>query len=130
MSCLLFWPSYFEDGSPRGQVYVMARARNIKPSFFANEDLAELDLRSRLLFIGLWCLADREGRLEDRPKRIKAELFPYEDCDINEHLQELHDSGFIRRYEMYGERYIWIVKFTKHQNPHIKEKASMIPAPD
>lgn len=39
----------------------MARARNIKPSFFKNEDLADLNPFDRLLFIGLWCLADREG---------------------------------------------------------------------
>ena len=50
----------------------MARARNIKPGFFANENLAECDPLARLLFAGLWCLADREGRLEDRPKRIAA----------------------------------------------------------
>ena len=49
----------------------MSRARNIKPAFFKNELLAELDAFDRLLFIGLWCLADREGRTEDRPKRIK-----------------------------------------------------------
>ena len=49
----------------------MARARNIKPGFFKNEFLAEMPCEVRLLFIGLWTLADREGRLEDRPKRIK-----------------------------------------------------------
>ena len=52
----------------------MARARNIKPGFFDNETLGELPALTRLLFIGLWCLADREGRLQDRPKRIKKEL--------------------------------------------------------
>jgi hypothetical protein len=37
----------------------------------------------RLLFTGLWCLADREGRLEDRPAEIKAEIFSYDDnCAI------------------------------------------------
>ena len=54
----------------------MARARNIKPAFFKNETLVELPVETRLLFIGLWTLADREGRLEDRPKRIKMEIYP------------------------------------------------------
>lgn len=67
----------------------MARARNIKPGFFANEDLAECDPLARLLFAGLWCLADREGRLEDRPKRIRAELLPYDSCDADELLNQL-----------------------------------------
>jgi len=48
----------------------MARSRNIKPGFFRNEMLAECSPLARLLFAGLWCLADRFGRLEDRPKRI------------------------------------------------------------
>ena len=50
----------------------MARSRNIKPSIMANEELAELEPLSRLLFIYLWMLADKAGRLEDRPKRIKG----------------------------------------------------------
>lgn len=54
------------------------RARNIKPGFFKNEDISECSPSARLLFIGLWMLADREGRLEYRPKRWKGELFPYE----------------------------------------------------
>ena len=54
----------------------MARARNIKPGFFLNEELVELPFSTRLLFIGLWTLADRDGRMEDKPKRIKMSLFP------------------------------------------------------
>jgi len=42
------------------------RSRNIKPGFFKNEIIAEMPTETRLLFIGLWLLADREGRLEDR----------------------------------------------------------------
>jgi len=107
----------------------MARARNIKPSFFKNEDLSELDPYARLLFIGLWCLADREGLLEDRPKRIKGELFPYENVDVDKHLQELHDKGFIIRYQVDGAQYISIPKFVEHQNPHHREAPSKLPKP-
>lgn len=108
----------------------MARARNIKPSFFANDDLADIDPLGRLLFIGLWTLADREGRLEDRPRRVKAEVLPYDDCDVDGLLDDLQRHGFIQRYESGGERFIQVVNFTKHQNPHVKESASSIPAPD
>ena len=51
----------------------MARSRNIKPSLFKNEVLGVADPLYTILFEGLWVLADREGRLEDRPLRIKAE---------------------------------------------------------
>lgn len=110
----------------------MARARNIKPGFFDNEILGELPALTRLLFIGLWCLADREGRLQDRPKRIKKELLGYDDVtadDVDTMLQQLNDNGFIQRYKIAGERYIQVTNFLKHQNPHCKEQDSVIPAP-
>ncbi len=110
----------------------MARTRSIKPGFFDNEVLGGLPPLTRLLFIGLWCIADREGRLEDRPKRIKKTLLGYDDVstsEVSEMLQALHDTGFIIRYTVDGEEYIQVVNFAKHQNPHVKEKPSEIPAP-
>jgi len=109
------------------------RTRSIKPGFFNNDILGDLPPLTRILFIGLWCMADREGRLEDRPKRIKKELLGYDDVssdDVSDMLQNLHDTGFIERYEAQGERYIQVMNFTKHQNPHIKEKGSEIPPPE
>jgi hypothetical protein len=106
----------------------MARARNIKPSIFKNELLGEADPLLTIVFIGLWCLADREGRLEDRPKRIKAEILPYRECpDFNGYLTVLSRLGFIRRYEVDGAAYIQVVNFKKHQAPHKTERASEIP---
>jgi len=108
----------------------MARARNLKPSFFTNDILAEVPALGRLLFQGLWCVADREGRLADRPRKLKAEILPYDDCDVEAMLCMLAERGFIQRYQVDGERFIQVVNFTKHQNPHVKESASSIPAPD
>jgi hypothetical protein len=99
----------------------MARIRTIKPSFFKNELIAELQMTTRLLFIGLWTLADREGRLEDRPKRIKAEVFPYDNVDVDDQLSRLQSAGFILRYspeaitELSEMKVIQIINFTKHQ---------------
>jgi hypothetical protein len=107
----------------------MARSRNIKPAFFKNEVLAVLPPNDKLTFIGLWMLADREGRLEDRPLRIKAELFPYFDMDVEGCLFRLHQAGFILRYQVSENKYICIPTWRKHQSPHIKECASTIPAP-
>ena len=106
----------------------MARARNIKPSFFTNEVLGTLDPIVSMTFVGLWCLADRTGRMEDRPLRIKAELFPYrEGLDVNGYLTVLERNGFIDRYEVNGQRYIQVLKFEKHQSPHHTEKAKGYP---
>jgi len=105
----------------------MARARNIKPSFFTNEDLVELSFETRLLFIGLWTLADRAGRLEDRPKRIKMAVFPADSVDVERSLADLEEAKFIDRYEAEGKLCIQIINFLKHQNPHIKEAPSTLP---
>lgn len=106
------------------------RARNLKPGFFKNEDLATIHPLGRILFAGLWCMADRKGRLEDRPQRIKVEILPYDNCDIEELLTSLHQKNFINRY-LNGEcKYIEILNFSKHQTPHWQERDSNIPSPD
>lgn len=107
----------------------MARSRNLKPSFFKNEELAALPMGARLLFAGLWGLADREGRLEDRPARIRAELFPFDAVDVEPWLCALAARGFIVRYQAGALGCIQVVKFAKHQNPHHREAPSVIPAP-
>lgn len=107
----------------------MARCRNLKPGFFTNEKLAELPPLTRLLFAGLWCIADRDGRLEDRPKRIKAEILPYDDVDVDQSLELLTrgDDPFIIRYQVAQQRYIQVCHFRDHQHPHNTEKPSEIP---
>ncbi len=82
---------------------------------------------TRLFFIGLWTQVDREGRCEDRPARLKAALFPYDDVDAELMILELIAGGFVKRYKAEGKRILCIPKFTKHQNPHFKESASILP---
>lgn len=105
----------------------MARARNIKPGFFDNELLVELSFEYRLLFIGLWTIADKEGRLEDRSKKIKMQVFPADNVDVDGGLTALSDAGFITRYGSGTGKYIQISNWNKHQSPHNTEKASVIP---
>lgn len=107
----------------------MARSRNIKPGFFTNDELAECHPLGRLLFAGLWTIADKEGRLDDRPKKIKAMLLPFDEADCDALLQQLNDHKFIIRYRVNSECYIQISNWKRHQNPHCKEAASEIPAP-
>lgn len=103
------------------------RARNVKPGFFKNEQLAELPCEARLLFIGLWCLADRAGRLEDRPKRIKMEVFPADSFDVEPLLELLASEKLIIRYSADGGNFIEIPTWSKHQRPHHNEVPSRIP---
>jgi hypothetical protein len=106
----------------------MARARNIKPGLLKNEVLGVADPLYTLLFVGLWTLADREGRLEDRPLRVKGEVFPYRDgIDVAAMLAWLEDRGFIQRYAVGNKSVIQILQFAKHQTPHGTEKDSELP---
>lgn len=121
----------------------MARIRTIKPDFFKNEELADLPAMIRLLFIGLWTQSDREGRLLDRPKRIKAEIFPYDNIDVDKGLNQLFEAGFIIRYKVNANiddrilapeqpenetAVIQIVNFLKHQKiDRANEKESELP---
>lgn len=100
--------------------------------FFRSERLTEFSFAHRLLFQGLWLLADREGRLEDRPRRIHADVFPFDpELKVDTMLDDLADAEepFIVRYEVDGRRYIQVVNFAKHQRPNSREAESEIPAP-
>lgn len=110
----------------------MPRIRYIKPEFFSDEDLSELKFETRLTFAGLWCYADKSGRLENRPKFLKAMIFPYENVDIEKQLDALsktksNGKPFIQRYEIDGLKLIEIPNWDKHQKPHHTEKDSIFP---
>lgn len=102
------------------------RIRALKPGFFSNEDLCALSSWHRLCFAGLWLCADRDGRLEDRPKRLKAEIFPYDDLNMDLLLWDLAHAGFVVRYVMNGTPLIAIPTWAKHQHPRADELASRL----
>lgn len=107
----------------------MARIRAIKPEITLDEDLAALGFAARYFFINLWCHVDREGRCEDRPRKLQALILPWDNgVDSDVLLSELAPK-FIIRYESGGKRYIQVRKFSKHQRPHTTEAPSEIPAP-
>ena len=105
------------------------RSRIIKGEFFQNRKLAGLSTCHRLLFIGLWTIADREGRLLDDLDLIKAMVFPFENVDIDKLLNDLAGFGFIERYNGSKEACIFIPKFLEHQKIHTHEAQSKLPEP-
>ena len=108
----------------------MARQRIIRPEFFTDERLAACQPHARLLFAGLWGLADKRGRLRDQPPVIHGAVFPFEpDLDIDSLLDDLQYAGSILRYTVDGKNFIQVKNFERYQNPHPKEAESVIPAP-
>ena len=99
----------------------MPRSRNIKPSFFTNEQLADQDPLGRLFFIGLWTEADHNGNVQWRERTLKIKLLPFDNCDLKKIAINLDKSGLIRFYSKGDHLYIHIVNFAKHQRPHRNE---------
>lgn len=58
------------------------------------------------------------------------ELFPADNVDIDAGLEQLQERGFLIRYEVENQRYIQVLNFERHQNPHKNEAPSSIPAPE
>lgn len=99
----------------------------LSPEFFTDEKVVLVSFPARLLFAGMWCCADREGRLGDSPVRLKMQIFPSDQVDIDPLLEELITAGLIHRYVVDGQRVLGIPGFLKHQNPHHREKPSVLP---
>ena len=104
----------------------MARIRTIKPEFFKHEILSELEqeeptLKIMLTFAGLWTISDNQGVFEWRPMRIKNEILPFIEFDINKSLEILTDYGFIKKYNHLGKDYGFVISFRLHQRFSGKE---------
>ena len=105
----------------------MARIRTIKPEFFTSEDIVNLSPLSRLLYVAIWCEADREGRLVWKPMTLKLRYFPADNCDINAMCAEVLNAKLVT---LYGAGYAYIPSFKAHQHLNPREAASQLPEPD
>ena len=105
----------------------MARIRTIKPDFFTSEDITELSPLARLLYVALWCEADREGRLVWKPKTFKLRYLPADDCDIEKICQELLNLNLVIPY---GDGLAFIPTFGDHQHLNPREAASTLAPPN
>jgi hypothetical protein len=105
----------------------VARIRTIKPEFFTSEDIVGLSPLARLLYIALWCEADREGRLIWKPRTFKLRYLPADNCDAAVLAQELIDQGLV---VLYGDGLAFIPTFGDHQHLNPREAASLLTPPD
>lgn len=105
----------------------MARIRTIKPEFFSSEDIVSLSPFARLLYVALWCEADREGRMVWKPLTFKLRYFPGDALDIDTLCKELTDRGLA---VLYGDGLAYIPKFLLHQHVNPREAQSVLTSPD
>lgn len=113
----------------------MARIRSIKPAFWTDEKLAEVQPLVRLTFLGLIsAMADDEGRCKGDVRLVKASVWPLDDditsAVVADHLDQLERAGRIRMYEHDGARYIQLVNWTRHQKIDKPRKSELPPPPE
>jgi DnaD/phage-associated family protein len=109
----------------------MARRRMIDPNFWASQDVRKLTYRQRLLAIGLFSIADDEGRGIAHPAYIRSQVFPYDDIsvrEIAEDMEALQKHLSIVFYTASDDQYYAWLNWEKWQNVQ-KPQKSLIPPP-
>ena len=95
------------------------RIRTIKPEFWESESVGRLSRDARLLFIGLWSIAEDSGVSRASLARIRAGLFPYDETlknsQIESWLNELEKESMIKRYCVGADHYLHVCNWQKHQ---------------
>jgi hypothetical protein len=110
----------------------MATTRVIASAIWRDEWFGGLDFFQQALWIGLFSgCADDQGRLEDNPFLIRADVCPYKDISaetVDVALGEFQDAGKLIRYAVDGHRFIQIVNWWDHQRRQWAQP-SRFPAP-
>lgn len=115
----------------------MARARWISPDDHVDERYLDRDGRivsrdARQVLLCLKHLADRAGRLEDRPQTIRMRFFPCDlDLDVDACLRALAELPVppIIRYEVGGRRLVQLTWPWERIRPDKTEGPSKMPPP-
>ncbi len=106
------------------------RKRDISPAFWRDERIWSLSCDgARLVLIGVWQIADREGRLIDKPFDIAVETHAWDVKPVPDWLNEYVASGLLVRYAV-GELKVLAVPpetWKRHQRPHPNEAPSKLP---
>lgn len=97
----------------------MARKRMIDPNIWQSEDFGRLSTLAKIVFIGLFSLADDEGRGRCNPVYLKSTLFPYEEnirsTDIDKTLSEISSNMSIVLYSCNGSSYYSLLSWNEFQ---------------
>lgn len=111
----------------------MARKRMIDPNIWQSEDFGRLSLLAKIVFIGLFSLADDEGRGRANPIYLKSSLFPYEEsmrsADIAKTLLEISSNMSVVFYSCDGSDYYSLYNWSDWQKID-KPTDSKLPAFD
>lgn len=109
----------------------MPRIRSVHPDLHRDRTLAQTSASAERTFVRLWCHLDDDGRGEDDPDLLKADLYPrHRDMTpdaIEADLQELAKLGLIVRYRVDGVPYLACKPETwsAYQRPQKKQDSKL-----
>ena len=86
----------------------MARRRMIDPNIWESEDFSSLSMMERLLWVGMFSLADDEGRGRASASYLNIKVFPYDrldDEEIEKGINHIKDVMSVTLYRNGDKRY-------------------------
>lgn len=112
----------------------MPRQRFIWPSFWDDPDTAKLPADERLFFVGLFSLADDEGRLLGELAWLRSHIWQYHDVAL-EFVRRVRDNvvkanSNVVLYQVDGVEYIALLKWKEYQKPKYPTPSKLPPPPE
>ena len=108
----------------------MGKIRSIKPAFFEDEKVSKLPIQARLLYIGMWTIADDNGVLKGHPAFLKSQIFPYDDTlrvgEVSKWIDALVEARMLIPFPYEGESYYVIRTFRTHQKTDPRYPSELI----
>lgn len=101
----------------------MPRERTLSHGFFTNHLLASCEPVARLLFQGIWTVADFDGCFQWDPPALAMKLLPRDQFDPVAAMDKLEGDGFLKSYRASVGKFGYVVNWHKYQDPHPAEKA-------
>lgn len=108
----------------------MARKRMLDPNIWDSKDFSKLSLLAKLVFIGMFSLADDEGKGRAEASFLKSKIFPFDDglrvADIDKTLEEIASHMSVTLYAQDGCDYYVLNNWHKWQKVE-KPRPSLLP---
>ena len=93
----------------------VARIRTVKPEFWTSEQIVSCSMPTRLLFIGMWNFCDDNGVHPASASRLKMEVFPGDNIEVENMIKELITKGLLAEYQVDGKNFWIVTGWKKHQ---------------
>ena len=94
----------------------MARKRQVDPEYPFEQEIAQLSLAARYFYILSWChMDDTNGVLPHNTFKLKGQIFPSDNIDVELLIQELVSSFRLIPFEAENKKWLWCPKLLHHQ---------------